>query len=358
MKHAPPGAPARVLIVDDSAAMRAMLRRILAADPTIEVVGTAADAAHARALIKEREPDVLLLDVEMPGLDGIAFLERIMRLRPMPVVMCSALTTRGTDQAIEAMRLGAVECIGKPAGGAQGLMAGADALRRTVKTAARSAVPSFRSAPAQSGKDAAPGSNTDRYDGDVIIAIGASTGGVEALFALLGALPAAMPPILVVQHMPTQFTARFAERLDSHCALSVVEARDGEPVRPGTVYIAPGTHAHMELRPGRTGYRIRLDPTPPVSGHRPSVDRLFRSCVPLGPKVVGVILTGMGRDGADGLLELRAAGAVTLGQNAESCVIYGMPGAANACGAVARELPLEALPRAIRRACREPMGVH
>lgn len=360
MKPTAPGAPTRVLIVDDSASMRAMLRKILDADPMIDVAGTAADAAHARALIKELEPDVLLLDVEMPGLDGIAFLERIMRLRPMPVVMCSALTSRGTDRAIEAMRLGAVECIGKPAGGAQGLVAGAAALRKTVKAAARAAVPAFRAQPParpQTTPETAA-RRADRYDPESVIAIGASTGGVEALFALLGALPPAMPPILVVQHMPARFTTHFAQRLDSHCALTVVEASDGEPLRPGTVYIAPGTHAHMELRATGTRRAIHLEVAPLVSGHRPSVDRLFRSCAPLGAHAVGVLLTGMGKDGAAGLLAMREAGAKTFGQSAESCVIYGMPGAARAIGAVSRELPLEALPRAIRRACREPMGVY
>lgn len=356
MKPFATGDPTRVLIVDDSASMRAMLRKILAADPMIDVVGTAADAAHARALIKELEPDVLLLDVEMPGLDGLAFLERIMRLRPMPVVMCSALTSRGTDRAIEAMRLGAVECIGKPAGGAQGLIAGAAGLRKTVKAAARAAVPAFRAQP-PARPTPEPG-RSEGYDPDCTIAIGASTGGVEALFALLGALPPAMPPILVVQHMPARFTPHFAQRLDAHCALTVVEAGNGEPLRPGTVYIAPGTHAHMELRATGARRTIHLEVAPLVSGHRPSVDRLFRSCVPLGARAVGVLLTGMGKDGAAGLLAMREAGAATFGQNAESCVIYGMPGAARAIGAVSRELPLEALPRAIRRACRQPMGVY
>ncbi|MFO1261604.1 MAG: chemotaxis response regulator protein-glutamate methylesterase [Sphingomonadaceae bacterium] len=345
----PVGQRTRVLIVDDSAAMRAILKKILQADPRIDVVGTAADAEIARRMLKELNPDVLLLDVEMPGTDGITFLQKIMRLKPMPVVMCSSLTAKGTDTTIEAMRLGAVECIGKPAGGADALLREAKTLREAVKAAARSTMrPISHDLP----RAAAP---TGGCDPELVIAIGASTGGVEALFSLLSALPPDIPPTLVVQHMPGLFTSGFAARLDRTCPMRVTEARDGEKLMPGTVYIAPGSDAHMELYGGRHGH-IRLRATAAVSGHRPSADVLFRSCASLGKKAVGVIMTGMGKDGAQGLHAMHKAGALTLGQDENSCVIYGMPRAAKLLGAITREVSLDALPKALLRACREPLG--
>ncbi len=340
----------RVLIVDDSASMRAILKKILQSDPRIDVVGAAADAEIARRMLKDLNPDVLLLDVEMPGVDGITFLEKIMRLRPMPVVMCSSLTAKGTDTTIEAMRLGAVECIGKPAGGPEALLREARTLRETVKAAARSTMRAINHDRPRHALSAGG------CDPELVIAIGASTGGVEALFSLLSALPPDIPPTLVVQHMPGMFTKGFAARLDRTCPMRVTEARDGEKLQAGTVYIAPGSDAHMELSGGRHGH-LRLRPTAPVSGHRPSVDILFKSCAPLGRKAIGVIMTGMGKDGAQGLHALRKAGALTLGQDEGSCVIYGMPRAAKLLGAVTREISLDALPKALLRACREPMGI-
>ena len=349
-ENIPVGQRTRVLIVDDSAAMRAILKKILQADPRIDVVGAAADAEIARRMLKELNPDVLLLDVEMPGTDGITFLEKIMRLRPMPVVMCSSLTARGTETTIEAMRLGAVECIGKPRGGAEALLREAKTLREAVKAAARSTMRSIsHDLPRPSA--ATPGG----CDPDLVIAIGASTGGVEALFALLSALPPDIPPTLVVQHMPGMFTRGFAARLDRSCPMRVTEARNGEKLSAGTVYIAPGSDTHMELSGGRHGH-IRLRPTAPVSGHRPSADVLFKSCAGLGRKAIGVIMTGMGKDGAQGLHAMHKAGALTLGQDEGSCVIYGMPRAAKLMGAVTREVSLDALPKMLLRACREPMG--
>ena len=348
---APPGQATRVLIVDDSATMRAILKKILQGDPRIDVVGAAADAEIARRMLKELDPDVMLLDVEMPGTDGITFLEKIMRLRPMPVVMCSSLTAKGTETTIEAMRLGAVECIGKPAGGPEALMHEAKMLRETVKAAARSTMRTIR-------HDAPRGAiSNGACDPELVIAIGASTGGVEALFSLLSALPPDIPPTLVVQHMPGLFTRGFAERLNRTCPMRVTEARNGEKLEPGTVYIAPGTDTHMELSGGRHGH-IRLRNTAPISGHRPSVDVLFNSCVPLGKKAIGIIMTGMGKDGAQGLHAMHEAGALTLGQDENSCVIYGMPRTAKLLGAVTREISLDALPKALLRACREPLGVH
>lgn len=350
-ENIPVGERTRVLIVDDSASMRAILKKILQADPRIDVVGAAPDAEIARRMLKDLHPDVLLLDVEMPGTDGITFLEKIMRLRPMPVVMCSSLTAKGTETTIEAMRLGAVECIGKPAGGPEALMREAKTLRETVKAAARSTMRSInhdmpRSVVSSGG-----------CDPELVIAIGASTGGVEALFSLLSALPPDIPPTLVVQHMPGMFTSGFAARLDRTCPMRVAEARNGDKLAPGTVYIAPGTDTHMELSGGRHGH-ISLRNTALVSGHRPSVDVLFKSCAPLGRKAIGIIMTGMGKDGAHGLHAMRKSGALTLGQDENSCVIYGMPRAAKLLGAVTREVSLDTLPKALLRACREPMRVH
>lgn len=338
--------PVRVLIVDDSPSMRAALNLILSADPDIEVVGLAPEPNAARAMIKDLNPDVVTLDIEMPGMDGLSFLERIMRLRPMPVVMCSTLTARGAAATIEALRLGAVDCIAKPTGNPLEIARDAALLCVTVKAAARSTV---RSAPDQMAlvKSVAPGSLRD-----VVIAVGASTGGVEALFSILTALPADCPPILVVQHMPAAFTSGFASRLDKECAMRVVEAVDGMPLAPGTVYIAPGGHTHMELVGGVHG-RVKLRATEPCGGHRPSVDVLFRSVSEVGPAAVGVMLTGMGSDGAEGLFAMRTAGARTLGQSRETCVVYGMPRAAFALGAIDREVPLSAMPEAILGACRK-----
>jgi two-component system chemotaxis response regulator CheB len=339
-------APVRVLIVDDSASMRAMLHRILAADPEIAVVGQAPEPHAARTMIKELNPDVVTLDIEMPGMDGLSFLERIMRLRPMPVIMCSTLTARGAEVTIEALRLGAVDCIAKPAGNPLEIQRDAALLRKMVKAAARSSV---RQGPATMTPVAAARPGNQR---DMVIAIGASTGGVEALFSLVGTLPPDCPPVLVVQHMPAAFTHGFAARLDRESRVTVVEAEDGAPIRRGTVYIAPGGKAHMTLKGGTDGH-IRLQPSDPVGGHRPSVDMLFRSVAPLGTAAVGVILTGMGSDGADGLLAMRDAGARTFGQSQASCVVYGMPRAAFELGAVEKELGLSALPEAILAACRK-----
>jgi two-component system, chemotaxis family, protein-glutamate methylesterase/glutaminase len=345
MTMSSPG-PVRVLVVDDSASMRAMLTRMLSADPDIQVVGQAPEPHTARTMIKELNPDVVTLDVEMPGMDGLSFLEKIMRLRPMPVVMCSTLTARGTEVTIEALRLGAVDCIAKPTGNPLEIQEDAALFRKMVKAAARSAVRAAADPikPIQALKTGA--------QRDMVIAIGASTGGVEALFSLVGALPPDCPPVLVVQHMPATFTKGFADRLDRESRVTVVEAIDGMQVKPGTVYIAPGGKTHMELSGGVNGH-IRLRAFDPVAGHRPSVDVLFRSVAPLGQAAVGAILTGMGSDGADGLLEMRQAGAHTFGQNRATCVVYGMPRAAYERGGVERELSLSALPEAILGACRK-----
>lgn len=337
--------PVRVLIVDDSASMRALLNRILAADPEIEVVGMAPEPHTAREMIKALNPDVLTLDVEMPGMDGLSFLEKIMRLRPMPVVMCSTLTASGAEASIEALRTGAFDCIGKPVGDPLALSHDAERLRHTVKAAGRSGLRPQAATPV-------PVQSAGAGQRDVLIAIGSSTGGVEALFSLFGAFPADCPPVLVVQHMPPVFTASFAARLDRACRPRVVEAVGGMQIERGCIYIAPGGEHHMEVQ-GGLGGRIKLRPGNLESGHRPSVDMLFRSVArTVGKSAIGVILTGMGSDGAAGLKAMRDAGAHTFGQNEASCVVYGMPRAAAEAGAVERELSLTALPEAVLSTCR------
>lgn len=343
--------PVRTLIVDDSASMRATLKRMLSADPEIEVVGMAPEPFAARDMIKALNPDVLTLDVEMPGMDGLSFLERIMRLRPMPVVMCSTLTARGAEVTIEALRLGAVDYVTKPSGTPEDIERDASLLCEKVKSAARSVARAGpQRLPAQPSVGASGGAAGQ------LIAIGSSTGGVEALFSLLPSLPEDSPPILIVQHMPASFTRSFAQRLNAECRVNVVEATDGAQVTPGTVYIAPGGERHMELSGGANG-RIKLLAGDPVTGHRPSVDVLFRSVAKLGAGAVGVILTGMGSDGAQGLLAMRQAGARTLGQTKETCVVWGMPRAAKEAGAVEKEVGLSAMPEAILKACRETVKV-
>ncbi len=338
----------RVLIVDDSAVMRQLLASLLAADPEIEVVGTAADPHIARERIKALNPDVVTLDVEMPHMDGLTFLRKIMTLRPMPVVMISALTQRGAETTIEALEIGAVDFIAKPTGDlANGLAELAAELQRKVKAAAGIRVAARRAGAAPQ----LPRPQRRRRPTEKIVFVGASTGGVEALKALLMGFPPDCRPTLVTQHMPPKFTTGFAERLDRQCPMTVSEAVDDEAIEPGHVYIAPGSH-HFEV--ARVGNRhvCRLSDGPPVSGHRPSVDVLFRSAARVsGKSAVGAILTGMGKDGADGLLELRRAGGITLGQDEQSALIYGMPRAAFECGAVMRQCPLAQMADAILDAC-------
>jgi two-component system chemotaxis response regulator CheB len=314
--------PVRVMIVDDSALMRQLLSACLAQDPEIEVVGTAADPFEARDLIKALNPDVITLDIEMPKMDGVTFLRKIMTLRPMPVVMISTLTQAGADITLEALEVGAVDFIAKPTRDIGAVMAELSGeLQAKVKAAARVRVRARRFAPQTAKPALIAGDLSSRK----IVAIGASTGGVEALKAVLTQLPSDCPPVLITQHMPERFTASFAKRLNGECAMTVSEARHGELVEQGHVYIAPGAR-HLELAKSGGRFVCRLTDDPPVSGHRPSVDVLFRSVAQIaGPDTVGVILTGMGKDGAEGMVRLRQAGAVTLGQDEASSLIYGMP---------------------------------
>ncbi|MBS1165150.1 MAG: chemotaxis response regulator protein-glutamate methylesterase [Proteobacteria bacterium] len=337
------GRPIRVLIVDDSALMRDMLRSILGRDPEIEVVGTAADPFTAREAIKRLNPDVLTLDVEMPGMNGISFLERLMALRPMPVVMVSTLTQAGALTTLRALEIGAVEVVGKP-GKASDLDRISAELIGKIKVAASANIGARRIAPeGASVKVSVPQQPVGCSRSATVIGIGASTGGVEAIRAVLTELPASMPPILIVQHMPGQFTGSFASRLDGLCALQVKEAEDGEILRPGTAYLAPGGR-QFELGHAGPNLTCRIGSEERVSGHAPSVDVLFRSMARVCPiNSLGVILTGMGRDGASGLLDIRLGGGHTIGQNEATSVVYGMPRAAFEVGAVERQLSLQSI---------------
>ncbi|MDB5454494.1 MAG: response regulator receiver modulated CheB methylesterase [Caulobacter sp.] len=331
--------PIRVLVVDDSATMRGLITAALKRDPGIEVVGAAGDPFEARGMIKALNPDVVTLDIEMPNMNGLEFLEKIMRLRPMPVVMVSTLTQAGAEVTLRALELGAVDCVAKPtmATGTQDAMA---EIAVKVRAAARATIRTKAdSAPVVRRKDYLP-------SGDVV-AIGSSTGGVEALLSILSMFPETCPPTVITQHMPATFTASFAARLDRASGGKVQEATDGALLEPGKVYVAPGGGAHLEVVRS-AGLRCRLVQGDPVSGHRPSVDVLFNSvAAAVGDKAVGVILTGMGRDGAQGLLAMRQAGAHTLGQDEQSCVVYGMPRSAFELGAVEKQVSLSSMGQSI-----------
>lgn len=334
----------KVLVVDDSATMRSLISAVLRRDPEIAVVGQAGDPLEAREAIKQLNPDVVTLDVEMPNMNGLAFLEKIMRLRPMPVVMVSTLTQVGADVSLAALELGAIDCVGKPTAGLPADQAFAG-LAAKVKAAARARV--------RSGADRAPShaASADFKPDGRIVAIGSSTGGVEALLSVLSAFPANCPPTVITQHMPGTFTRSFAERLNRVCAARVEEASEGAQLKAGQIYLAPGGESHLQVA-GSSQLRCRLVAEPPVNGHRPSVDVLFDSVArTAGKGAVGVILTGMGRDGAQGLLSMRAAGAATIGQNEQTSVVYGMPKVAFEVGAVERQLPLERIGAEIINRC-------
>ncbi len=330
----------KVLIVDDSALMRALLTEIIGAEPGLEVVGSAPDPLVAREMIKTLNPDVLTLDVEMPRMDGLDFLRRLMRLRPMPVIMISSLTERGSQATLQALEIGAVDFVPKPRvdlGG--GLAAYAEEICDKIRAAhgahLRLPVVSAPAAPVAPRPMVRPlAGGGSRLAQDRPVFIGASTGGTEAIRDVLVGLPEDCPPILMVQHMPESFTPSFAKRLDSVSALTVKEAEDGERVRPGVAYLAPG-HSHLSIRKSGGGLVCRLAQSEPVNRHRPSVDVLFQSAAEeIGKRCVGVILTGMGKDGAKGMLAMKQAGAWTIGQDQASCVVYGMPREAAVIGAV------------------------
>ena len=339
--------PCRVLIVDDSAVVRQILSEILASDPAIEVVGTAADPLLARDKIKRLAPDVITLDVEMPRMDGLAFLENLMRLHPLPVVMISSLTERGADTTLQALALGAVDFVSKPKlDVSRGLQAYAEEIIEKVKAAARSRVRALVRMPVApklrlaAQAPAAPRPSQFRTT-DRLIALGASAGGTEALRVVLEGLPADAPAVVITQHLPATFSSAFAERLDRHSAMAVREASDGEAVLPGHAYLPPGGRHLRVIRDGAR-WRCRVDDGPAVNRHKPAVDVLFQSvALSAGANAIGVILTGMGDDGARGLLQLRHAGAATLVQDEATSVVWGMPGAAMKLGAAEEALPLE-----------------
>jgi two-component system chemotaxis response regulator CheB len=333
----------RVLVVDDSAVMRKLLTDLINSAPDLEVVGGAPDALVAREMIKTLNPDVVTLDVQMPHMDGLEFLERLMRLRPTRVVMVSAFTAAGSESTLRALELGAIDFIGKPrADSAASMTAYAQELGEKLRAAAMARLRRPPTVTADSSARISPAPVTGRTGGEgKIIFVGASTGGTEAIKDVLLGFPADCAPTLIVQHMPENFTASFAKRLDSLCAPRVIEAQGNEPVVRGTVYIAPG-HSHLQIRRQGSGFVTELLKTDPVNRHRPSVDVLFDSAAQLvGRKAYGVILTGMGKDGALGLLRMRQAGAHTFGQDEASCVVYGMPREAALVGAVEEVVSLE-----------------
>lgn len=328
-----------VLIVDDSALVRKLLKAILSEDPEIRVVGTAQDPYDAREQIKALSPNVITLDVEMPKMDGITFLRNLMRLRPTPVVMVSSLTEANAEVTIAALEAGAVDYVEKPKiGVADGLTAMAEELCAKVKTAARARLRPFTKPLPEVVKKPVSLQTTDR-----IVAIGASTGGTEAIAEILAELPPTCPAVLITQHIPMQFSRRFAERLNKLSALSVTEATDGAAVLLGHAYVAPGDQ-HMRLERSGAKYYCRLAQDPPINRHRPAVDALFESVASqAGKNSLGVILTGMGADGAGGLLTLKNTGARTIAQDRDTSVVWGMPGEAVKRGAALETLPLSAI---------------
>ncbi|MQL48670.1 chemotaxis-specific protein-glutamate methyltransferase CheB [Photorhabdus khanii] len=320
-----------VLCVDDSALMRQIMREIINSHPDMEVVACAPDPLVARDLIKKHNPQVLTLDVEMPRMDGIDFLEKLMRLRPMPVVMISSLTAKGSEITLRALELGAVDFVTKPQLGIrEGMLAYSELIAEKVRTAAQAKL----SVPITIPANSAPLSFKPLLSSEKLIAVGASTGGTEAIKNLLQPLPVTSPALLITQHMPPGFTRSFAERLNKLSQITVKEAENGERILPGHAYIAPGDR-HMELCRNGADYQVLITDAPAVNRHRPSVDVLFRSVAKsAGRNAVGVLLTGMGSDGAAGLLEMKQAGAYTLAQDEASCVVFGMPRAAIQMGAV------------------------
>jgi len=333
-----PARKIRVLIVDDSAFVRKAAGDALSADPSIEVVGTAADPYQARDRIRELTPDVITLDLEMPRMDGLTFLKLLMEHRPMPVIVLSSLTQRGSDYALEALRLGAVDVLGKPNGSASFGLLGPQLVAK-IKAAS---VARLRNPAATTSAIGRKLPGPLKFDPRACILLGASTGGPESLTEVLTALPEGLPGIAIVQHIPAGFSRAYANRLNGLCAFPVREAVDGERLDPGMALIAPGNF-HLLLAWHGDHYRVRVTDGPQVWHQRPAVDLLFKSAADCGaaPHAVAGVLTGMGRDGAEGLLRLREKGASTFAQDEASCVVYGMPKAAWENGAAQRQLPLD-----------------
>jgi two-component system chemotaxis response regulator CheB len=355
------GTKIRVLIVDDSASVRQSLKEVLESDPEIEVSATASDPFVAAARIEQQEPDVITLDIEMPRMDGLTFLEKLMAQHPIPVVICSSLTEHGSDTAMVALERGAVEIITKPKlGTREFLQESCIRICDTVKSAARAGTSRHRPMPERTIPPkltadavlAKPTSQAMIRTTEKVVVVGASTGGTEALREFLEALPADAPGVVIVQHMPEKFTASFAARLDQLCRINVKEAEHNDSVIRGQALIAPGNR-HMLLKRSGARYFAEIRDGPLVSRHRPSVDVLFRSAARYaGGNAVGVIMTGMGDDGAHGMLEMKKAGATNLAQDEASCVVFGMPAEAIRLGGVDRTLPLGLLADEVVRLCR------
>lgn len=343
----------RVLVVDDSAVVRETLTQLINRSPQLEVMAAANDPFEAAEQIKKEVPDVITLDVEMPRMDGITFLRRLMAQKPIPVVICSSLVGEGTKTLIAAMEAGAVDIVQKPVVGTKKFLEeSAIVIQDKILGAAQARVGTRRLGTSRPVRGAMPvvpagGSGAMYKTTQTIIAIGASTGGTEALRLVLTGLPPFAPPIVIVQHMPEHFTAAFASRLDEECQISVKEAKDGDRALRGQALIAPGSH-HLTLTRSGAEYAVRVQDGPLVSRHRPSVDVLFRSTAKYaGSNAVGVIMTGMGDDGAQGLKTMRDAGAKTIGQDEATCVVYGMSRVAKQVGAVEREMPIDKIAAAL-----------
>jgi two-component system chemotaxis response regulator CheB len=346
--------PLRVLIVDDSAVVRQTLSEVLSSDPEIEIMATAPDPFVAAERMREEIPDVMLLDVEMPRMDGITFLQKLMTQKPIPVVICSSLAGSGAETTLRALEYGAVDIVAKPRLGTQEfLRESRETLCQAVKAASRARVGVLRPVERALSADAvlARGSKAMAETTERVILIGASTGGTEALREVLQSLPPDSPGIAIVQHMPEKFTTAFARRLDSLCAISVKEAENGDPILRGHALLAPGNR-HLLVKRSGARYFVEIREGPLVCRHRPSVDVMFRSGARYaGRNAVGVLMTGMGNDGAHGLLELREAGANTIAQDEATCVVFGMPNEAIKLGAAKRILPLGAIAGGILGAC-------
>jgi two-component system chemotaxis response regulator CheB len=337
-----------VLIIDDSALMRGLLTQIIGTAADLQVVGAAQDPLEARELIKQLNPDVLTLDVEMPRMGGLDFLRRLMKLRPMPVVMVSSLTERGSEVTLQALELGAVDFVSKPRVDlAQGLEDYGNEIREKIRAAHDAHLGPAVKASSSALAPPSPRAVATRAQGDMLIAVGASTGGTEAIKSVIAALPSGLPPILIVQHMPEMFTASFARRLDAVGSIRVSEAIDGERFKAGHAYLAPG-HSHLLVKRRGGFYIAELSKAEPVNRHRPAVDVLFQSVAQeAAGKAVGVILTGMGKDGAQGMLAMKRAGAWNIAQDQDSCIVYGMPREAVAVGAVCESVRLTDIPERI-----------
>lgn len=346
----------KVLIIDDSALIRKVLTELLSSDPAIDVVGAAADPFIARDKIKQLNPDVITLDVEMPRMDGITFLNNLMRLRPMPVIMISTLTEDGADVTLQALEMGAVDFVAKPKIDVSNtLQSYKEEIVEKVKMAARVPVEALaRKYQSASEAKARSNASTSRGAGqtfinttDKIIAIGSSTGGTEAVKDVLTKLPAEVPGIVVAQHIPGAFSGSFANRLNDISQLQVAEAKDGDVIRPGVVFIAPGDR-HLEVKKSGAKYICKVTDGPEVNRHKPSVEVLMNSVAKyVGPNAMGIMLTGMGADGAKGMLKMKEQGAYNIAQDEKSSVVWGMPGSAVKIGAVDKEVTLSKIPQEI-----------